>query len=65
MLPPTGRDRDELLRAAVAAPSVHNTQPWKVRFDGCVIEVYRDFERALPADAQDEPSAVPRPATAG
>ena len=53
MLPPTGRDRDVLLRAAVAAPSMHNTQPWKFRFDGCVIEVHRDRERELPAEDPD------------
>lgn len=53
MMPPTGRDRDELLRAAVAAPSMHNTQPWKFRFTGCVIEVHRDRERELPAEDPD------------
>ncbi|TCN42229.1 hypothetical protein EV644_104611 [Kribbella orskensis] len=53
MLPPTGRDRDELLRAAVAAPSMHNTQPWRFRFDGCVIEVHRDRARELPAEDPD------------
>jgi hypothetical protein len=53
MLPPTGRDRDELLRAAVAAPSMHNTQPWKFRFTGCVVEVYRDPDRELPAEDPD------------
>ncbi len=53
MLPPPGRDRDELLRAAVAAPSMHTTQPWKFRFSGCVIEVYRDLERALSAEDPD------------
>lgn len=53
MLAPTGRDRDELLRAAVAAPSMHNTQPWRFRFDGCVIEVHRDRDRELPAEDPD------------
>ncbi|HEU4947197.1 MAG TPA: hypothetical protein VFT31_08595 [Kribbella sp.] len=50
---PAGRDRDELLRAAVAAPSMHNTQPWKFRFTDWVIEVYRDRERELPAEDPD------------
>ena len=53
MLEPTGHDRDELLRAAVAAPSMHNTQPWKFRFAGCVIEVHRDRDRELPAEDPD------------
>src|SRR5437016_3432391 len=53
MMPLTGRDRDELLRAAVAAPSMHNTQPWKFRFDGLVIEVHRDRGRELPAEDPD------------
>ncbi|GAA0927623.1 nitroreductase [Kribbella koreensis] len=53
MLEPTGHDRDELLRAAVAAPSMHNTQPWRFRFTGCVIEVHRDRSRELPAEDPD------------
>ncbi|WP_328324531.1 hypothetical protein OHA70_33535 [Kribbella sp. NBC_00382] len=53
MLEPTDRDRDELLRAAVAAPSMHNTQPWRFRVDGAVIEVYRDRSRELPAEDPD------------
>ena len=39
-----------MLRAAVAAPSMHNTQPWRFRFAGWVVEVYRDRERELPAE---------------
>ncbi|WP_112237816.1 Acg family FMN-binding oxidoreductase [Kribbella monticola] len=53
MLEPTGHDRDALLRAAVAAPSMHNTQPWKFRFAGSVIEVHRDRDRELPAEDPD------------
>ncbi|MDX6282853.1 MAG: hypothetical protein QOH03_3924 [Kribbellaceae bacterium] len=53
MLEPTGRDRDDLLRAAVAAPSMHNTQPWRFRVDGALIEVYRDRPRELPAEDPD------------
>ncbi|WP_405064916.1 hypothetical protein OG558_23505 [Kribbella sp. NBC_01510] len=45
--------RDELLRAAVAAPSVHNTQPWKFRFRDRVVEVHRDPARELPAEDPD------------
>ncbi|RZU11289.1 hypothetical protein EV645_6450 [Kribbella rubisoli] len=42
--------RDDLLRAAVAAPSMHNTQPWRFRFVERTVEVYRDRERELPAE---------------
>jgi nitroreductase len=39
-----------LLRAAVAAPSLHNTQPWRfaVRAASATIEVYADPARGLP-----------------
>jgi nitroreductase len=43
-------DRDELLHAAVAAPSMHNTQPWRFGFTGRTVEVYRDRARELPAE---------------
>jgi len=46
-------DRDEVLRAAVAAPSMHNTQPWRFRFRDRVVEVHRDRERELPAEDPD------------
>ena len=36
-----------LLSAAGAAPSVHNTQPWKFRVVGDVIELHGDPERML------------------
>ncbi|GAA1521377.1 Acg family FMN-binding oxidoreductase [Kribbella lupini] len=53
MTGPADGIRDELLRAAVAAPSMHNTQPWKFRFRGWVVEVHRDQARELPAEDPD------------
>jgi hypothetical protein len=51
--PLTGDDRVELLRAAVAAPSIHNTQPWRFRFTSGGVEVFRDRARELPAEDPD------------
>lgn len=41
---------ESLLAAAVAAPSIHNTQPWRFRLDpdSQVLEVHSAPERTLP-----------------
>jgi nitroreductase len=41
-------DVDQLLTAAIAAPSMHNTQPWRFRVTGSTIDVHLDRGRALP-----------------
>lgn len=46
----TTEQLDVLLGAAVAAPSMHNTQPWRFEVSGRVIDVYLDGARALPAE---------------
>ena len=50
---PSDPERLVLLRAAVAAPSMHNTQPWRFRFAPDAIGVYRDRSRELPAEDTD------------
>ncbi|MFF1819307.1 Acg family FMN-binding oxidoreductase [Kribbella sp. NPDC058245] len=47
---PDAEDREAMLLAAVLAPSMHNTQPWRFRFDGFAVEVHRDRNRELPAE---------------
>jgi hypothetical protein len=42
-----------VLRAAIAAPSLHNSQPWRFHRTGEAIELYADRERALPAADPD------------
>ncbi|MFI5696385.1 Acg family FMN-binding oxidoreductase [Kribbella sp. NPDC051586] len=44
------KDVDVLLAAAVAAPSMHNTQPWRFEVEDHVIDVYLDGSRTLPAE---------------
>jgi len=48
---PSGRPAEEqarfLLRYAVLAPSSHNSQPWRFRITGSVVEVLPDEERWL------------------
>ncbi|GAB3430920.1 nitroreductase family protein [Flindersiella endophytica] len=50
--------RDHLLRAAVLAPSMHNTQPWLFGFSGDCVDVYRDVARELPAEDPDGRAAL-------
>lgn len=44
---------DTLLAAAIRAPSMHNAQPWLFAARGSTIAVYRDPDRALPAEDPD------------
>jgi hypothetical protein len=44
------KDVEAMLAAAVAAPSMHNTQPWRFEIDGRVIDVILDGSRTLPAE---------------
>ncbi|MEV5965968.1 hypothetical protein AB0L70_29645 [Kribbella sp. NPDC051952] len=41
---------DALLTAAIAAPSMHNTQPWRFEVNGHVIDLFLDGSRTLPAE---------------
>lgn len=56
--------------AAVAAPSVHNTQPWRFRrVDDATMELYADLDRLLiatdPMGAGSASVAGPRCSTSG
>lgn len=44
---------DVLVEAALAAPSMHNTQPWRFEINDRAIDVYLDRTRALPAEDPD------------
>ncbi|MEQ7128528.1 hypothetical protein ABN034_28890 [Actinopolymorpha sp. B11F2] len=48
----TSTERDLLVKAAILAPSMHNTQPWLFRFQHTV-EIYRDPRRELLAEDPD------------
>ncbi len=52
---------EELLQAAVAAPSLHNTQPWRmlIKTAGARIELFADAARILPvADPQSRAAYI-------
>ncbi|WP_432877255.1 Acg family FMN-binding oxidoreductase [Kribbella sp. CA-245084] len=44
------KDVNVLLAAAIAAPSMHNTQPWRFEVEGHVIDIFLDGSRTLPAE---------------
>lgn len=41
-------DYEEMIRAAIQAPSGHNAQPWKFHIDASSIKIAPDFSKALP-----------------
>jgi nitroreductase len=49
----TGDEVATALRAAVAAPSLHNAQPWRFRCTPGTIELYADYTRAVPVADPD------------
>jgi nitroreductase len=48
-----GMEREILLEAAIMAPSMHNTQPWRFAFRDDIVEVHRDPLRQLGAEDPD------------
>lgn len=44
---PSSVEEDVLLTAATAAPSLHNTQPWRFAFEGTGVDLYADPTRQL------------------
>jgi hypothetical protein len=46
----TGDEAAILISAAGAAPSMHNTQPWRFVAEGMAVDVLLDAERTLPAE---------------
>ncbi len=47
-VPPSRRVLTDCVRAATAAPSLHNSQPWRFRISGPAVDVYADPDRRLP-----------------
>jgi hypothetical protein len=45
--PPVREVLPECVRTATAAPSLHNSQPWKFRIEGARVDVYADPSRRL------------------
>jgi len=43
----TDEDLTACVRAAIAAPSIHNSQPWRFRIRGGGIDVFADWDRRL------------------
>ena len=55
--PADGTSEEKLwftVQYAILAPSSHNTQPWKFRIHGNVVELYADLSRALPVVDPDK-----------
>jgi hypothetical protein len=46
-VPPSRRVLVDCVHSATAAPSLHNSQPWRFRIDGCAVDVYADPARRL------------------
>jgi hypothetical protein len=51
-IPPA--DFEFLVSKATKAPSGHNTQPWRFRQNGSVVEIHPDFDRRLPVVDPDD-----------
>ena len=47
-------DFEFLVSKATKAPSGHNTQPWRFRRDGLMVEIHPDFDRRLPVVDPDD-----------
>src|SRR2546429_9934478 len=54
----TSEQVHSVLEAAIAAPSLHNTQPWRFRCTPDAIELYADTTRTLPAADPDNQELV-------